>query len=107
VSDTEELQMTLTLIKLLEVNENLLRDEEKTGAKLGEYLWTKNGEPKTIAMLIRLLDTIIEESRRVKIIYPKIFLKRKKELERGTWKPCATKIIGIDGKSVAESIVAT
>jgi len=97
----------MTLDQLLEIKKNLLFKEEEAGLLIGELIWVKNGSPRGAMKLARVLDAAIEECRRMKTTYPPVFLKRLKELQRGTWKPCATKIIGIDGKSIAERSVAT
>ena len=92
----------MTLQELLEAKKNLLTGEEKAAVLLGELIWTRNGQPTRLKELIPVLELILDECLRLSYRYPPIFLKRKKEMERGVWTPAAKKPIGLTGKSDAE-----
>lgn len=96
----------MTLQQLLDIEKKLVEDDERAGLLLAELIWTKNGEPRNVQRLVLVLETIIKECVRTETRYPRVILKRKKEMERGSWKPCATKPIGITGKSAAERKLA-
>ena len=81
--------MTMTLIRLLEVNVKLILPEDSRALDLAEIVWRKRGCPTTQAELTDLLERVLKLCAREGIPYPKIILKRKKQLERGEWSPNA------------------
>jgi hypothetical protein len=79
--------MTLTLTQLLEIDAKLLAPEEERGLILARLLWKEAGYPSERRALCRALERILTVSQDEGIRYPAILLRRKKELERGTWAP--------------------
>jgi hypothetical protein len=79
--------MTLTLTRLLEIDAKLLLPEEERGLQLARLLWNEAGRPSERRALCRTLEKILTDCQREGIRYPAILLRRKKELERGTWAP--------------------
>jgi hypothetical protein len=79
--------MTLTLTRLLEIDAKLLLPEEERGLQLARLLWNEAGRPSEQRALCRTLEKILTDCQREGIRYPAILLRRKKELERGSWTP--------------------
>jgi hypothetical protein len=79
--------MTLTLTKALEIDLKLIPIEEDKALQLARKLWEFDGRPIESLALIRSLERILKLCQREGIRYPAILLRRKKELERGTWAP--------------------
>jgi hypothetical protein len=77
----------MTLTRLLGIKVELLPPESRGGVQLAERVWSEMGCPTGVQALSDLLESVIERSARNGIFYPPILLKRKKQLERGTWKP--------------------
>jgi hypothetical protein len=79
--------MTLTLTKALEIDLKLIPIEEDRALQLARELWEFDGRPIESLALRRSLERILKICQREGIRYPAILLRRKKELERGTWAP--------------------
>jgi hypothetical protein len=79
--------MTLTLTRVLEIDAKLLLPEDERGLQLARLLWDEDGRPSERRALCQTLERILTVCQREGIRYPAILLRRKKELERGTWAP--------------------
>ena len=77
----------MTLTELLEIERERLVAEEEMGLAYAELLWNNAGMPVEPRALCRVLEHILCASRREGVRYPAILLRRRKELERGTWAP--------------------
>jgi hypothetical protein len=77
----------MTLTKLLEIDIRLLGKTEDRALAFAERLWNAAGGPRQPATLINVLESVLRACEREGLWYPKILLARKKQLERGTWKP--------------------
>jgi len=77
----------MTLTELLEIERTLLAPEEEMGLSYAELLWNNAGTPVEPQALCRALERILCACRREGVRYPAILLRRRKELERGTWAP--------------------
>jgi hypothetical protein len=81
--------MTLTLTRALEIDIKLIAFEEEKALLLARRLWEFDGRPIERQALCRSLERILTLCQREGIRYPAILLRRKKELERGSWAPDA------------------
>jgi hypothetical protein len=79
--------MTLTLTRALEIDIKLVPVDEDKGLQLARELWAFDGRPIEPRALRQSLERILTLCQREGIRYPAILLRRKKELERGTWAP--------------------
>ena len=79
--------MTLTLTRALEIDIKLIAFEEEKALLLARRLWEFDGRPIERQALCRSLERILTLCQREGVRYPAILLRRKKELERGTWAP--------------------
>lgn len=79
----------MTLTRLLEIDRNLLEPEAERGLALAETWWVQNGSPREPGPLCQFLETVLQRCKETGVCYPRIVLRRKKELERGTWRPSA------------------
>jgi hypothetical protein len=79
--------MTLTLTRALEIDIKLIPFEEEKALLLARRLWEFDGRPIERQALCRSLERILTFCQREGVRYPAILLRRKKELERGTWAP--------------------
>jgi hypothetical protein len=79
--------MTLTLTRALEIDIKLIPVEEDKALLLARRLWEFDGRPIEPQTLCRSLERILTLCQREGVCYPAILLRRKKELERGTWAP--------------------
>lgn len=77
----------MTLTRLLEIDIRLLRDGEDRGLSYAERVWCDLGEPADPRKLCEALEKILHCCVDEGIGYPAILLRRKKEVERGTWQP--------------------
>ena len=89
--------MTLTLTQVLEIDAKLLLHEGERGFRLARLLWDEDGRPSEPPALCRALERILTVCQREGVRYPAILLRRKKELERGTWSPRAELAATIPG----------
>ena len=79
--------MTLTLTKALGIELKLVPIEEDRALQLARHLWDYDGRPIERRALCQFLERILSLCQSEGIRYPAILLRRKKELERGTWAP--------------------
>lgn len=77
----------MTLTSLLEIQPQCLTDLDERSLCAAEELWRRAGSPKEPAKLCEAIETILNELVNMGLGYPKILLRRKKELERGDWGP--------------------
>jgi hypothetical protein len=79
----------MTLTRLLGIKRDLLRYEDDKGLQLAERMWLERGEPSEPQALCDTLEAILDRCIEAGVQFAPILLKRKKQLERGTWKPHA------------------
>lgn len=97
VRQETELTLTLTprkdknmsLLELLEVDPSRLPAKCARTVSYTERAWADQGKPKTPEALAGFLDKVLRFCPTVGFTYPKIFLKRLKQLQRGQWRPRA------------------
>ena len=77
----------MTLTRLLGVNPQLLEPGDLGRFAFADSLWRSRGSPCKPGALCEVLEWILERSEEEGIGYPRFLLKRKKQLERGFWKP--------------------
>lgn len=77
----------MTLTSLLEIERRFLTDEDERCLLLAERLWAAYGNPQEARELCRTLESILCACERRGLRYPPILLRRKRELQRGDWKP--------------------
>jgi hypothetical protein len=77
----------MTLTRLLGINLRLLRFEDDRGLQLAEEVWRLQGAPFEGQILADAIETCLQRCTEEGIPYPPILLKRKKQIERGTWSP--------------------
>jgi hypothetical protein len=77
----------MTLTRLLEINKQFVKYEDERALSLADRLWRQRGSPSEPKVLCDTLETILGSLTEEGIYYPKILLLRKKQLQRGTWKP--------------------
>ncbi len=77
----------MELLGLLEVNEDRLPHRTYPAVKYCERRWEELGRPTERAALIEFLDHALKFCPDVGFHYPKIFLKRLKQLQRNQWSP--------------------
>jgi hypothetical protein len=77
----------MTLTRLLEINMRLIKYEEDRGLRLAEEVWRVRGAPSSGKALADAIETCLQRCTEGGIPYPAILLRRKKEIERGTWVP--------------------
>jgi hypothetical protein len=81
--------VTKTLTRLLEIETNRLASAELVGLQLGEKIWCDRGCPADGPTLAATLEEIMLAAVKGGVRYPAIFLKRRKDLKFGRWKPAA------------------
>jgi hypothetical protein len=81
----------MTLCKLLEIKLSLVNAEDHAGVMLAERMWDRAGQPATRRELIDLLERFIVECGKNGPSYAPIFLRRKREMQRGAWAPRETR----------------
>jgi hypothetical protein len=79
----------MTLTSLLEIDHKLLAYEDERSLQEANRLWARKGSPVAHKELCQALEDILVELVQIGIGYPKILLKRKKQLQRGDWTPKA------------------
>ena len=77
----------MTLERLLDIDRRFLTSEDSDGLKFAEAIFADAGTPTRGRLLIDTLERILTLCKREGIIYPPILLRRKRELQRGTWAP--------------------
>jgi hypothetical protein len=79
--------MTLTLTSLLEINTQFVEPDDERALLIAERRWSTRGSPCNPKALCESLEETLRHLTKQGIHYPKILLLRKKQLQRGTWKP--------------------
>jgi hypothetical protein len=77
----------MTLTRLLGIELKLLRYEDERGLQIAERVWESRGCPTEGEALCETLERALCRCMEAGISYPPIVLKRKKQLERGSWSP--------------------
>ena len=82
----------LTLLELLEANPEKIPPSCKRGIAYLEIRWREKGMPAGATELSVFLDAGLKFCTEIQYRYPKIFLKRLKQLQRREWTPRAETI---------------
>jgi hypothetical protein len=77
----------MTLAELLEVDVSRFPVKSGPAALYIERRWVEKGAPSTCKELAAFLDEILRFCPTLGFTYPKVFLKRLKQLQRGEWAP--------------------
>ncbi len=77
----------MTLTRLLGINPQLIRYEDDRGLQLAEEVWRSLGAPAEGQALADAIERCLQRCTEEGILYPAILLKRKKQVEHGTWQP--------------------
>ena len=77
----------MTLTRVLEIVPQFLADEDRPGFIFAERLYAHAGSPTEKQALSDALEKIIVACQREGLWYPRILLKRKKQLQRREWSP--------------------
>jgi len=75
------------LKNLLGIERRFLRDYEYASVDLAQQKWEDAGQPADRVGLINFLENFMRSCVKEHFTYAAIFLKRKRELQRGDWKP--------------------
>ena len=78
------------LLELLEINGELIPRKSLRCAGYFQRRWMEVGTPTEAGSLIDFLDSTIDFCKREELTYPKVFLLRLKQLQRGEWAPCVS-----------------
>jgi hypothetical protein len=96
----------MTLTSLLEIDQRLLACGDERALQEANRLWARRGSPVARKELCEALESILVELVQSGAGYPKILLKRKKQLERGDWTPKEkAKLESPNGTAPGESCV--
>jgi hypothetical protein len=76
-----------TLLSLLEVDRGQFPDETLAAVRFIERTWMTADKPVAVDPLADLLDSCLRSCKASGCTYPKIMLKRLKQMRRGEWKP--------------------
>jgi hypothetical protein len=79
----------VSLQRLMEIDNKFFNDHHQRAMRFAESAWLRSGSPAERRALIALLESIIVHCHEEGLEYPPVFLKRKKQLERGDWTPRA------------------
>lgn len=77
----------MTLCGLLEIDTALIGPEDNAGVDLAERMWAAANRPSTRRALLVFLERFLVVCKEQGYLYAKIFLRRKRELQRGDWEP--------------------
>ena len=86
----------MTLTRLLGIKLELIRFEDERGLEFAKQVWQSLGGPSEPRALVDALEKCLQRCTDEGIPYPAILLRRKKELERGTWSPPAKQSLDAD-----------
>jgi len=75
------------LSRLLELDERLLKYENRDSLEMAARLWENLGSPSTRPQLINFLEDFLKACQREGRYYAPILLRRKRELQRGDFQP--------------------
>lgn len=76
-----------TLQSILEIEINLLTSEQERGLRFAELLYTQLHTPTEKRALRGALEHIIRKMVARGLVYPPVFILRKKQITRGEWSP--------------------
>lgn len=79
----------MTLLELLEANTDRLPARAGRAIDFLERSWAEKGRPLEPDALRKVLDSGLKFCSEVELHYPKFFLLRLKQLQRGEWQPRA------------------
>jgi hypothetical protein len=77
----------MTLTRILEIETRFLQPGDATSLGIAEGIWRSHGSPTDAKALADILEKVMRECSQSGVYYAAVILKRKKSLERGTWKP--------------------
>jgi hypothetical protein len=77
----------LTLTRLLEIKLSFLPYQEEKVLSVADRIWREHGAPTDPEPLSEAIEAALRYCVEEGITYPRILLKRKKQLQRGAWKP--------------------
>jgi hypothetical protein len=77
----------MTLTRLLEIETRFLRPGDATSLGMADGIWRRRDCPTDPRGLADVLEEAMKECSRSGVYYAAVILKRKRALERGTWKP--------------------
>jgi len=77
----------VNLLEVLEVEQDKLPHQTRRAAYYCAERWVEAGKPTEPAALADFLDGALKFCQEVEFRYPKILLKRLKQLQRGEWMP--------------------
>jgi hypothetical protein len=80
----------MTLTRLLEIERSLLDPNDQRSMALAERMWAEAGMPSEPRRLAAALQQILRSLVEIGTGYPRILLKRKKQLDRQEWRPART-----------------
>ena len=76
-----------TLRRILEIEPRWIGTADFQSLERAERLWMEAGRPKERVPLMNFLECFLRSCVRDGYTYAPIFLRRKRELQRGDWKP--------------------
>ena len=77
----------MDLLRQLHVNPKMLPPDSAKAVSFCEALWKEHGRPYDPRLLEEFLDDALHRCAGVVLRYPKVFLLRLKQLQRGEWPP--------------------
>lgn len=92
----------MSLVRVLEIDRALVAAEDQMGLNFAERLWQEEGRPSDAARLGAALENILSACTREGLRYPAILLRRKKELQCGSWTPRFVDGLGPAARAPAE-----
>ncbi len=82
----------MDLLDVLEINRNGLPRGTLSAVRFCGSLWDQLGCPNTRELLTAFLDEALKACVEHELRYPKIFLKRLKQLQRNEWQPVTPRL---------------
>jgi hypothetical protein len=79
--------MTMTLNSILEIEHRYIDYQDERGLEYAEQFYQQSGAPSEPRALSGVLEKILLRLQSEGIPYPKILLKRRKQLQRHEWQP--------------------
>ena len=96
----------MTLTRLLGIDLKLVHPEQQRSLSYAERVWRENGCPTENGALVELIERILVGCKHEGIAYAPILLRRKKELQQGTWTPSAEPQLAIVPKAIIPKVTA-
>jgi hypothetical protein len=84
---TTEVSADKEFFEVLEIDSTRLRQAERPAADYCALRWQELGRPRDAEALGKFLDDVISFCPTVGLRYPKVLLKRLKQVQRGEWRP--------------------